>query len=224
MKTKIKNKAKQYFIGFLLVLIGGLAVNVYKEGKKMWQEVTEINQYTENYFKNGEAIRKQEQPVIVSEESRERREASTVVASKTPEVAVGVVSEKSTPQTSLGSLEEKILKEFNGDKVALAIARAESGLNHKQPSTTDFTADGHPFSIGLFQVNLTWNKVGGVDCTKAFNGKDKKAVVVDEELYTKCVKLASDPDKNIAAAKEIKKSGSWTRWGAYTNGSYKDYL
>lgn len=125
------------------------------------------------------------------------------------------------------TLHDLITKVFPEDStIALAIARSESGLNPRQESTTDKMADGRPFSIGLMQINLTVSSVGGVDCTKAFSGRNYHAVVVDEDLYERCVDLAKDPEHNLVAArhKYDGRKQTWLAWGAYTNGAYKRFI
>lgn len=108
--------------------------------------------------------------------------------------------------------------------VALAVARAESGLDPKAPSVTDRLADGRAYSIGLFQINLTVSRIGGVDCQKAFLGKNGKARVVDEGLFKKCVELAENPQSNLLAAREKWEVMEWKAWGAFNNGAYLQYL
>ena len=135
----------------------------------------------------------------------------------TPEVA----HNKETPATT----EEKIAEYFPADaQVAVAIAKAESSLNPSAPSITDKMADGRSFSFGLFQINLTVSVIDGVDCSKAFSGRDYNAVVVDEELFAQCIELATDTDKNLAVAKQKFEKRNWQPWGAFTSGSYKKYL
>lgn len=124
------------------------------------------------------------------------------------------------------TVEAKIRRVFseNPDE-AVAIARAESGLNPKAESTTDRMADGRAFSHGLFQINLTVSKVAGVKCNEAFHGRDYKAKVIDEALFDKCVRLAQDVDESIKVAKEkYDGRGNWTAWGAYTSGAYLRHL
>jgi len=124
------------------------------------------------------------------------------------------------------TVEAKIRRVFseNPDE-AVAIARAESGLNPKAESTTDRMADGRAFSHGLFQINLTVSTVGGVKCHEAFHGRDYKAKVIDEALFDKCVRLAQDVDESIKVAKaKYEGRGNWTAWGAYTSGAYLRHL
>lgn len=124
------------------------------------------------------------------------------------------------------TVETKIRRVFseNPDE-AVAIARAESGLNPKAESTTDRMADGRAFSHGLFQINLTVSTVGGVKCHEAFEGRNYRAKVIDEALFDKCVRLAQDVDESIKVAKEkYDGRGNWTAWGAYTSGAYLRHL
>lgn len=125
------------------------------------------------------------------------------------------------------TIEDKIKSIFHEQpEIAVAVAKIESGkrLNPSTKSTTDLMKDGRPFSIGLMQINLTWHILNGVDCSKAFTGKDYKAVVTDESLYEKCVELASNPDTNLETARKIYNKYGFNAWGAYTNGSYKRNL
>jgi hypothetical protein len=109
--------------------------------------------------------------------------------------------------------------------VAVAIARAESSLNPHQPSNTDITKDGKPYSFGLFQINLTVSNVGGVPCNQAFSGTNNNSVVVNHQLYEQCVSLASDIDTNIQCARgKYIGRGNWTAWGSYTNKSFLRHL
>lgn len=116
------------------------------------------------------------------------------------------------PSRSDDSIAVKIALAFpNQYEKALSVFKCESGLDPKRHSEVDLMADGRAFSVGLAQINLTVSNVGGVDCTKAFLGKDYKAKVIDEELYKQCVKLAEDPDINLEAAKK-KQRGNWGAW------------
>jgi len=125
------------------------------------------------------------------------------------------------------SIEEKITEVFPEEsETAIAIFKAESGLDPEAESTTDKLKDGRPFSIGLTQINITVHEVDGLKCHEAFQGKDYTAVVIDEDLYSKCIKAAKDPDKNLAVAGGIyERSGdNFGRWGAFTNESYIKFL
>lgn len=124
---------------------------------------------------------------------------------------------------------EKAICEAFGEKdcpTALAIAKAESGLSADKESDTDRMKDGRAFSLGLFQINLTVHRLKGVDCFKAFRGKDYDAQVVDEELYSRCVELAKDGKTNIETAKGIfDRSGqNFGKWGAFINDSYLRFM
>ncbi len=124
-------------------------------------------------------------------------------------------------------IESMIRATFPEDqRTALAIAKAESGLDPEHPSTTDKMKDGRPFSMGLFQINLSVQKIDSLDCPKAFKGTDYGSIVVDEALYAACVAYAKDPVRNTAAARGIyeRRGRSWTAWGAFTNGSFKRFL
>lgn len=125
------------------------------------------------------------------------------------------------------TLEDKIKQTFfEQPSIALAVAKIESGLNPSQESNTDRMADGRPFSIGLMQINITVHKLGDKECNKAFEGRNYKAKVVNEELYNECVKLAMNEDENLKTARGIyERSGKhFGQWGAYTNGSYMKYM
>ena len=123
-------------------------------------------------------------------------------------------------------IEAKIKEAFpHSPEIALAIAKGESGLDPHKPSNTDITKDGHVYSWGLFQINLTVTNIDGVACNEAFEGRNNNATVKNMKLYKQCVKLATDPEKNIAVAvKKYEGRGNYTAWGAYTNGSYKRHL
>lgn len=87
---------------------------------------------------------------------------------------------------------------------ASAICSQESGGgNTAAGSHSDRMANDpgrRSFSWGLFQINLTVHQIGGLDCPKAFRGRNYGAVVVDEALYAQCVALAKDPSVNTAKA------------------------
>ena len=135
-------------------------------------------------------------------------------------VAQAGVSQKSLDSTESTSTEIDVIGMIRGNfpdnaEVAIKLAHAESGLKADTESWIDKTADGHSFSIGLMQINLTQHNLGEVDCTKAFTGKNYKAVVINKDLYNKCVELAKDPEINLKKAKEIYDRSGWNAWGAY---------
>lgn len=124
------------------------------------------------------------------------------------------------------TIEEKIAKTFPGSVIAVAVAKSESGLNPKSHSNVDITKDGHVFSIGLFQINITVHEVGDKDCKKAFKGTSRNAIVVDEDLYQECVQLAENPDVNLAVARSIYENSknTFNPWGGYTSNGFIKFL
>jgi len=127
-----------------------------------------------------------------------------------------VVDSNPSVDYSPDTIEMMIRKEFGseGDN-AIKISTCESRLNPSKHSTVDLMADGRAFSIGLFQINLTVSEVGGIDCTKAFSGRNSKAVVIDEQLYFKCVRLAENPNINLESAKDKFNRSGWERPWTY---------
>jgi hypothetical protein len=96
---------------------------------------------------------------------------------------------------------------------AKKVFHCESGLNPKKHSAVDVMRDGRAFSVGLAQINLTVSNVGGLDCTKAFNGRNSSAVVTDEKLYAQCVKAAEDVHINLSVAqKKFEGRGNFQAW------------
>ena len=160
-------------------------------------------------------------------ETKHILEISSVEAEVSPQVGQVVEAQAETvgqangSEKSLTSIENLLSSYFPTDKVMLEIARAESGLNPDCPSQTDITKDGKVYSWGIYQLNLTQHVINGVDCTKAFKGKNNQATVVDTELYNKCVKLAKDPIINITTAKKILGNGNYNAWGCVLNGTVK---
>lgn len=134
--------------------------------------------------------------------------------------------EKASSPLAKAGIEDKIKAAFpHSPEVALAIAKAESGLDVNKPSSVDITKDGHVFSWGLFQLNLTVTNINGVACNEAFEGRNSKAVVKDKKLFEKCVKLATDPELNIkVAVQKYERRGNYTAWGSFTNKSYLRFL
>jgi len=106
------------------------------------------------------------------------------------------------------------LKQYfgSGAETASKVCNKESGGNAGLASTTDKTADGKTFSWGLFQINLTQHKIGGLDCPSAFNGKNYSATVKNQSLYDQCVAAATNPTTNLEYASSLYKSSSWKHW------------
>ncbi|HWH16055.1 MAG TPA: pilin [Candidatus Paceibacterota bacterium] len=68
------------------------------------------------------------------------------------------------------------------------------------------------FSFGLFQINLTYHRVAGLDCPSAFRGRNYTARVINEDLYRRCVAAAKNPEHNIAQAVSIYNRTRWREW------------
>lgn len=143
-----------------------------------------------------------------------------------PVVVAPPVEVTQTVPTAPVDVLSMIAQTFPEDTATMvAIAKAESSLNPHAVSITDKMADGRAFSYGLYQVNLTVSVVGGVDCSKAFSGRDYQAKVIDEALFAKCIKLATDPATNLATARaKYETKRGLAHWGAYTSEAYKRYL
>lgn len=111
-------------------------------------------------------------------------------------------------------VERKVIEAFPEDPAkALRVFRCESGLNPKKHSGVDRLADGRAFSVGLAQINLTVSRVGGLDCSQAFVGRNSQATVLDEGLYGQCVRAAEDIDNSLKSAR-AKYDGpkNWSAW------------
>lgn len=120
-------------------------------------------------------------------------------------VEAGEDSQKTVYSLPVESSPEKLIKEVFGDKaeIAIAIAKAESGLNPEAVGDLHITfeKDGKlmGMSCGLFQVRIL---EGRPDCETLKN-----------------------PKENVEYAKRIYEArGDFTAWSAYTNGAYKKYL
>ena len=162
-------------------------------------------------------------------ETKHILEISSVEAEVSPQVGQAVEAQVETvgqvngSEKSLTSIENLIASYFpDNTEDAIRVFQAESGLNPDCPSVTDITKDGYVYSYGLAQINLTVSNIGGVDCSKAFKGRNNNAIVVDKALYNQCVKLAKDPDLNLdCAQKKFQGRGNWSSWGVVNNGTVK---
>jgi len=99
------------------------------------------------------------------------------------------------------------------------ICNVESTGSALKLSNTDKCKDGRPFSVGLFQINLTVHSIGSLNCPNAFNGRNFDCTVRDESLYNQCVTAAQNPNTNIQKSCQISKNGS--NVGPWLNSSKK---
>lgn len=98
---------------------------------------------------------------------------------------------------------------------AAQICYAESGGVVQRVSGSDYMHNDpqhRAFSFGLFQINLTYHSVAGLNCPSAFTGKNYTARVKDEALYARCVAAAKTASANIAEAVATNKRTGWTEW------------
>lgn len=111
---------------------------------------------------------------------------------------------------------------------AAKICGAESRGNPQNESGSDRLYSGEPYSIGLFQINITnsfTQRVNGKQCKDAFTGPCQnsggysnvdarggcKVRIKDRALYTACVTAAKNAATNIAVACTLH-DGDWGRW------------
>jgi len=108
------------------------------------------------------------------------------------------------------------------------IATGESSCDPLLGSNVDRTSDGAPFSVGLYQINLTQNNTAGnlnsaactalnggqpLNCSQAFNGTNSKATIVNTDLYSKCLVAAQNVQCNAASAQYLLNgSGGYNNW------------
>ncbi len=114
----------------------------------------------------------------------------------------------------------------NSINTAAGVCNVESNGDQYAKSGTDLAADGSPASIGLFQINISANQIGNLNCPAAFEfpitgttiAEGRKPNIVDPSLYNECVAAAEDPATNIAAACQVFRNGgsNYSQWGPST--------
>ena len=114
------------------------------------------------------------------------------------------------------TIEDKILEKFGDEgELALAIAKAESGLNPLAMNTNANTGD---YSIGLYQINL----IG-----KLFEGRLKRARhlgYTGEATREALTEWLQDEDNNIEYAYSMSRTNGWTAWSTYKRGDFNKFL
>ena len=138
---------------------------------------------------------------------------------------------------SVDNLSKTCFGKMGGEvaKQASIVASRESGGNPSLPVSAGSCGAGkRPARCsggeipvwGLYQINLTVHKVGGLDCPSAFTGEwtcSKSCTVKNTDLYNRCVAAAKNAENNISAACEISngcvKRGSprFCAWGNRAN-------
>jgi hypothetical protein len=102
----------------------------------------------------------------------------------------------------------------------------KSGGNPQTVSRTDILVDGNPYSIGLFEMNLTNSfdatPVDGQKCSAAFSGPCQGSHVIQTQpnighcdqrvvnptLYADCVAAAESPQASTARACTLTNNGN----------------
>lgn len=110
------------------------------------------------------------------------------------------------------------LTPYFGSQAAAAscIVAGETSCGATLLSTTDRDANGVPFSVGAFQINMTVHPVIGcgatLNCPDAYSGSNYNAVIVDQALYNACRNALLDPNCSATNAVRIYNDGGWSPW------------
>jgi hypothetical protein len=97
----------------------------------------------------------------------------------------------------------------------------ESNGNQLSESGVDKCNDGSPVSIGLFQINVSANSIGGLNCPSAFSnaytGSNPNCTITNQPLYNQCVSAAMNAATNIQKACQLSGNGAnFNVWGPAT--------
>lgn len=130
-------------------------------------------------------------------------------------------------EMSIGPCSPSSLQSSFGDAAGAAsrICNAESSGIASSESRSDIlrNSGNRPFSIGLFQINLTVHPLScrtisrgtiNLNCPSAFSGRNFDATIINEGLYNQCVELAKNATCNTQKAKEIytRAGNTWRDW------------
>tara|TARA_X000001388_G_scaffold75343_2_gene69925 strand:- start:5614 stop:7929 length:2316 start_codon:yes stop_codon:yes gene_type:complete len=139
-----------------------------------------------------------------------RRETKLDQTEKLDQILTGIDKTKKIPQTKIEEMLLAVGFKAEDAKIMAAVSMAESAGN----PMIDTVKSGldpektNEFSIGLFQLNM-----GDAFLEERLRLFDIKST---DELY--------DPIVNVIAAKRLFDQQGFGAWGAYTNGTYKDFL
>jgi hypothetical protein len=103
---------------------------------------------------------------------------------------------------------------------ASAICIKESGGNETITNSAA-KCSGQPVVVGLFQINISANSVGGLSCPSAFDHmystSKPNCNITNQALYDQCVAAAKNTATNISSACAIYNgSRRWNSWEANT--------
>jgi hypothetical protein len=108
------------------------------------------------------------------------------------------------------------------------IAQNESACGASPYSTVDKTTTGEAISVGLYQINLSANKMrcGStvLDCPSAFSGTydggHRNITIKDRSLYNQCVQMALNNSCNLQTAQYIYSTQGISAWGTAASCGY----
>lgn len=174
----------------------------------------ECNKYCNDYYGNDSSkkdeIDKCFSDCMAAKKAQDDKGSGGEGNGKCEEIKTGPCSSENLAATCFGSNASQASK----------ICNVESHGDPTIGSGVDKCADGNSASWGLFQINITANKIGGLNCPSAFSGgaytsKNHSCRVSDQSLFNQCVAAAKDPSTNIATACRIGNNGAkWGQWGA----------
>ncbi|MDB5264725.1 MAG: hypothetical protein JWN64_296 [Parcubacteria group bacterium] len=222
-KSKAKSMISNAIIGFIIVLAAWLIVDfvmttlyVGQDGESKtfgpWNAVLTGGDYcivasTNQPLYNGVSAPGQGGIAVTGGGAKPRGGSTTSSSS-----AGGSCTVKNTGNCSASALAPYFGTAANQ---ASQICYKESKGNIINVSTSDYMRNDpqkRAFSFGLFQINLTYHEVAGLNCPAAFSGKNYTARVKNEALYAQCVSAAKDAEKNIAEAVATYKRTGWREW------------
>lgn len=215
MMQKAKGGIWAALIGFALILSAWLIVNLVLT---LLADPTDPNSPLRGFTQTGTFS------FVCDATSTQGTAASNAGASGTVSTIPGGTGSCQAPSSgpcSPGGLKGTCFDGANVNTWA-AICFKESGGIVSRPSTVDkCTGDGNVVSFGLFQINISANRIGNLNCPAAFSGgpytgSNKNCRVINSALYNQCVAAAKNASQNIATACQLAAPNATNTgpWGA----------
>ncbi|MFA6973948.1 MAG: hypothetical protein WC238_04415 [Parcubacteria group bacterium] len=141
----------------------------------------------------------------------------------TPGGSAGNCQPATAGPCSIASIQQMSSCFGNNVTKASAICLKESGNSETVPSGVDkCQPGGESVSYGLFQINLTAQRINGLDCPSScgpmYTSKNHNCSITNKSLFDQCVSAAKSAKFNIEKACALSSGGSnWGQWGANTN-------